>query len=250
VDSLNHSRVQTLVLTNNEELSDKFLVRFLGNIDAPYLRELQLSRIGLTQSSLPVLNRFLRSSACYGLRILHLNANRLSNKGLKDMIANLLAGNTTLCRMEAYANSLPGTTVDDNDNHISDEALLDTTLKALTLVLTRNSVHLRKVEHEARALLVVARVLFFTPGRREIPSADCHPIFPWRKLAPELQRYVLRFLHTTLSDAQHARVCNYASHKSTLPQFAPFAKHIKGKQECIEDYLITVGCNRFEGILI
>lgn len=248
-DALNHSRVQTLVLTNNEGLSDRFLFRFLRKLDAPYLREIQLSKIGLTQASLPTIDRFLTSLACYGLRSLHINANSLSNKGLKDLVGSLLTSNTTLCGMEAFANSLPESLVYDGKEVMSDEALLETTLQALSLVLVRNTGNLEKVTYEAKALLVVARTLLLTQERHELPNGASEMSFPWQKLAPELQYHVLRFLHNTLSDAQHARICSYASKKATLPPFSPFSELAKSKQDYVEDYLIAVGCNRFEGIL-
>lgn len=144
--------------------------------------------------------------------------------------------------MEAFANSSPGSTVVGSNDSISDEAFLEETLGALKFVLARNSDHLRKAECEAKALLVVARTLLLTQSHPKAPSGGS--VFPWRKLMPELQHYILRHLHTTLSDAQHTRVCIYASSKATLPSLRPIPRYAK---EYIEDYLIAVGCNRFEG---
>ncbi|KAG9101691.1 hypothetical protein FS749_004500 [Ceratobasidium sp. UAMH 11750] len=244
-DALNHSKVRTLVLTNNELLSDNFLIRFLGELHTPYLRDLQLSRLGLTESSIPALSRFLESSACYGLRSLHLNANMLSYIGLHKLVNNSLTKNTTLCEMEIYANSVIGPGGGAGD----DTAIRDTTLQVLAPRLARNLVYLRRVEREARALLVIARtVLFGEEGCVQLNSSDL-PTFPWRKLAPELQLYILRFMYTDLSDAQHTRVCNYASNRSTLPPILSLNRHTKSSREWIEDFLIVVGYNRFEGAL-
>ena len=246
---LNSSRVQTLVLTNNDTLSDKFLRICLEKLNAPYLREMQLSSIGLTQSSLPVLSRFLSSPACYGLRTLHLNGNSLSNRGLKILVSELLANNTTLCIVEAYANSVAEAEEDENGDSIPDVTLGDTIRQALTFGLARNQVYLRKVEAESKALLGYARILLLGAEYHERSSNSKVPTFPWTRLAPELQCYILRFMHTTLSDAQHTRVCKYAADRSTLPPFSPFHRYTKNRQEYTEDFLIKVGCNRFEGRL-
>lgn len=247
--ALNSSRVQTLVLTNNDSLSDKFLRICLERLNSPHLREMQLSSIGLTQSSLPVLSRFLSSPACYGLRTLHLNGNSLSNRGLKGLVGELLVSNTTLCAVEAYANSAAETEEDENGDVIPDITLADTIRQALIFVLARNQVYLKKVEAEARALLVYTRTLLLGAEYHERLGNTEQPVFPWTKLAPELQCYILSFVHTTLSDAQHTRVCNYASDRSTLPPFSSFYKHPKNRREHIEDFLTKVGCNRFEGEL-
>lgn len=247
--SLNSSRVQTLVLTNNEMLSDGFVTIFLKQLNSPYLREIQLSSIGLTHLSLFALSRFLSSPACYGLRTLHVNGNSLSNRGLKKLISDLRVSNTTLCSMEAYANSVAGAEEEDESGDlIPDEALAETTRQALTFATARNRVYLRKVEVESKALLVLARALLGAE-HHEHPSCLEQPVFPWRRLAPELQCYILRFTHTALSDAQHARVCKYASDRSTLPPCLSFSRRLKTTQDYIEDFLIQVGCNRFEGVL-
>ncbi|KAG9125100.1 oligomeric, coiled-coil, peripheral membrane protein [Ceratobasidium sp. 392] len=154
-DALNHSKVQTLVLTNNEMLSDNFLIRFLGELNTPHLRNLQLSRLGLTQVSIPALSRFLLSPACYGLRSLHLNANSLSYNGLNKLVSSLRTGNTTLYELEVYANSAP----EPGDDAVDETSVRDTTLQALGLMLARNMVYLKRVEHDARALLVIARTV-------------------------------------------------------------------------------------------
>ncbi|KAG8707859.1 hypothetical protein FRC09_001573 [Ceratobasidium sp. 395] len=241
-DALNHSKVQTLVLTNNEMLSDNFLTRFLEVLNTPHLRDLQLSRLGLTQSSIPALSRFLLSPACYGLRSLHLNANLLSYGGLNKLVSSLLTGNTTLYEMEVYANS----TSQLEDNAADDNAVRDTTLQALALMLARNQVHLRRVERGARALLIVARTILL--GHEGQACSNTFS-FPWNRLAPELRFYILHFVHMDLSDAQHARVCNYASKRSTLPPLFTVDKRPKSSRECIDDFLIAVGCNRFESVL-
>lgn len=236
-------------MTNNDTLSDKFLKIHLEKLNAPYLREMQLSSIGLTQSSLPVLSRFLSSPACYGLRTLHLNGNSLSNRGLKRLVSELRTSNTTLCAVEAYANSVAEADEDENGNVIPDVNLADTIRQALTFALARNQVYLRKVEAESKALLGYARILMLGAECHERPSISENPAFPWTRLAPELQCYILRFMHTLLSDAQHTRVCKYASDRSTLPPFSTFHMHAKSRQEYIEDFLVKVGCNRFEGEL-
>jgi hypothetical protein len=229
-------------------LSDNFLAHFLMRLESPRLRNLQLSKLGLTQSSIPVLTRFLLSPACYGLRSLHLNANLLSYSGLKDLVGSLRAGNTTLCEMEVFANS--ATEVEGDDTSNDNPTMRGSTMQALSLVLARNLVYLRRVEDESKALLVVARALLLRGERHVQLTASNQPTFPWQRLAPELQLYILRFVHTALSDPQHARVCSYASDKSTLPPFLTFAKRSKSIRECIEDFLIVVGCNRFEGVLL
>jgi hypothetical protein len=230
-------------------LSNGFVTIFLKQLNSPYLREMQLSSIGLTHLSLLALSRFLSSPACYGLRTLHLNGNSLSNRGLKRLVSDLLVNNTTLCSMEAYANSVAGAEEEDeNGDLISDEALADTIRQALTFATARNRVYLRKAEVDSKALLVLARVLLGVE-HRDRPINTEQPVFPWTRLAPELQCYILRFMHTALSDAQHTRVCKYASDKSTLPPLLSFSRHPKTAQDYTEDFLIKVGCNRFEGVL-
>ncbi|KAJ1311221.1 hypothetical protein OPQ81_009721 [Rhizoctonia solani] len=223
--ALNHSRVQTVVLANNERL------------------ELHLSRAGLTRSSLPILNKYLTSPACYGLRGLHLNANHLSNKGLRDLVGNILKGNTTLCRMEVFANG-----IETDDQESSDDATLpDASSAALQIALERNAVRLRRIEYEARELLVISRTLLLARESRAPWMAHNSSSFPWCRVVPELQYYILGFLHITLSDAQRTRIFNYASNKATLPAISPsYVDNQRLRHEWIEDYLLTVGCNRFE----
>lgn len=224
-------------------------MHFLGKLHSSHLHELHLSSIGLTQLSLSVLGMFLSSPACYGIRSLHLNGNSLSNKGLKTLVGKLLVGNTTLFVMEAFANSVPEAETNEIGDIVSDEALLGTALQALTLVLQRNKVYLKRVEAESKALLVLARTLLLRQRRDAQPSINEKSAPLWQILPPELQHYTLRFVHISLSDAQHTRVCNYASDISTLPPFSPLAKYSKSGGEYIEDFLIVVGCNRFEGVL-
>ncbi|QRV76574.1 RNI-like protein [Ceratobasidium sp. AG-Ba] len=194
-DALNHSKVRTLVLTNNELLSDIFLTRFLEHLNAPYLRNLQLSRLGLTQASIPALEMFLTSPACYGLRCLHLNANALSYDGLNKLTTALLTGNTTICEMEVYANSESG----------DDDSVRETTTQALGLLAARNLVYLRRVEREAKSLLSIGRTVLLENSNGGLISSDSPSTFPWQKLAPELKCYILQFMHTVLSDTQHTR---------------------------------------------
>jgi hypothetical protein len=146
--------------------------------------------------------------------------------------------------MEVFANSLENDSQESGD----DASLSETATAALQLALERNAVRLRRVEYESRELLITARALLLAREPKTMLPVHNPSGFPWRRLVPELQHYILRFLHATLSDAQHTRVCNYASNTASLPVlFTSYVNNPRSRQEWIEDYLLAVGCNRFEG---
>ncbi|KAI0821883.1 RNI-like protein [Trametes gibbosa] len=259
--SLNSSRLETLSLATNDQLTDTFLSHLLPVLDAPYLREIQLSVCGLSQAAAPHLVEYLTSPRCH-LHALKLNGNQLRVRGVGSIVQAIRRANYTLLRMELYATGL-SKHPDDSDFSAEEENTdvrlvrwqeVETDLKRS---LARNSILKYMVEKEALALLRFSRLLLLRPKARDAaPSAtivapcsescscvqistntlfssigEPYPLstipsspkshFPFMRLPTELQLHVLSYLSPTLSTAQRIRIVTYGSSSSTLPTLLP-----------------------------
>ncbi|KAI0628574.1 RNI-like protein [Trametes polyzona] len=259
--SINSSRLETLSLATNANLTDVFVAHFLRVLDAPYLREVHFSVCGLTQASTTPLVEYLTSSRCQ-LHALKLNGNQLRVRGVWSIVRAIREANYTLQRMELYAT---GYSQPPNDSDTSTEeedanirpARWQEVEADLKRSLTRNLTLKNIVEKEALTLLRYSRVLLLRPKSRDaLPatpvvspcSETCscvqlssnnlfssigqpYPLssipsppashFPFTRLPTELQLHILSFLAPMLSTAQRLRIFTYASSPSTLPTLLP-----------------------------
>ncbi|KAH9852386.1 RNI-like protein [Lenzites betulinus] len=259
--ALNSSRLETLSLANNDLLTDAFLAQFLPLLDAPYLREINLSVCGLSQAAAPYLSEYLTSPRCR-LHALKLNGNQLRVRGVGSLVHAIRLANYTLLRMELYTTGL-SKEPEDSDFSAGEESVdvfhgrwqdVETDLKRS---LARNSTLKYMVEKEALALLRYSRLLLLRPKARDAApstaivspcseSCSCvqisantlfssigepyslstlssspEPHFPFMRLPTELQLHVLSFLSPTLSAAQRIRIVTYGSSPTTLPTLLP-----------------------------
>ncbi|CCM04772.1 uncharacterized protein FIBRA_06963 [Fibroporia radiculosa] len=254
--ALNSSHLDTLSLTTNPRLSDSFIAHLLPTLDAPYLRELQLSVLGLTHTSSPYIIEYISSPRCQ-LTTLKLNGNRIGLRGARGIVRAVHRHNFTLSTLELFANGLVDAEVDtssetaassEDDDAIRTGArsvLWRDGQKELARILLRNKYLGTVTQREAFVLLRYARALLLRSGTQgsivEVPSTeallqtigsvfDLVPssallaparAFPFSRLPMELQLYILSFLAPTLSSAQRIRVCTYAASLSTLPSLLP-----------------------------
>ncbi|KAJ6569694.1 hypothetical protein B0H10DRAFT_1880203 [Mycena sp. CBHHK59/15] len=238
--ALNSSRLEVLSLKTNRNLSDPFLKVFLPFLDAPHLREVHLSAIGLTSRSAPHLVAYLSSPRCR-LHTLKCDGNTLGFRTVKFIVRAIERHNFSLLTVELYSNHLVGSVSSDNTSEDDDEdggpASLDAwkaTDAQIRRVLLRNAHLKRETEREALQLLRYARPLLL--ARSAQPSSACadscsciestgsttpehpHAVFAFRHLPTELQLYIISSLAPTLSPAQRIRIYNYASSPTTLPR--------------------------------
>ncbi|KAI0918343.1 hypothetical protein AcV5_002351 [Taiwanofungus camphoratus] len=252
-EALNSSCLETLSLTTNNRLSDAFIAQIFPALDAPYLRELQISVLGLTYLSAPYIIEYITSSRCR-LNALKANGNRLGLRGARAIIRAMHRRNFTLTKLEMYANGLADADA-SSETTASDEdgtgrvgaALWQESEKELKRVLLRNEQLKRATEREALALLRYARTVLLRPrtqahGSSSMALVPCSieslfssignplllpppgpsaPTFPFSHLPTELQLHILSFLAPTLSSAQRIRIYTYAASPATLPQLLP-----------------------------
>lgn len=252
VEALNTSRLETLSLTTNQALGDTFAAQFFPVLDALFLREIQLSVMGLTYHSAPHIIEYLSSSRCR-LSTLRVNGNRLGIRGGRGIVRALQRHNFTLTKLEMYANGIADadasseTTGSDDDG--AGTMMWSDKQKELDRLLTRNMHLKRATGREALSLLRYARAVLLRPSNDGtgtgasacmalVPSrspmdsllsaiaapyvlSPPEPAFPFQRLPTELQLHTLSFLAPTLSSAQRIRIYTYAASPSTLPPLLP-----------------------------
>ena len=237
--ALNSSRLETLSLTTNSSLADEFIAAFMPVLNTPYLQELQISVLGLTQASTTHLVDYLSSSRCR-LRALRANGNRLGPRGARAIVRAIHRHNFTLGKLELYANGLFDPNADESgETSASDDEgsrpLWQDSERELARALQRNRLLREDTEREALNLLRYARAVLLKPrspaclstSRALVPlamaSVDGPATLPFRftSLPTELQLHILSFLAPTLSTAQRIRICAYASSAATLPPLLP-----------------------------
>ncbi len=241
--ALQSSRIEALLLGNNLALSDPFLSLFLSHLDAPYLKHLDVSIIGLSSASTPHIISFLTSPRSRRLEIFKCNANSLGFKSVRSIVTAVHRNNFNLFKLELHGNSFEprpdppleeGEDVDSLSNQKSNEA-------KLKAALIRNELLKAATSRAALALLRYARALLFIPESRlnsDSPTSRAlilHPhaaylikedplptsVFPFNSLPIELQLLIFSFLAPPLSSSQLVRVFNYAASPDTLPPLVP-----------------------------
>lgn len=192
---------------------------FLPQLNAPYLRELTLSSMGLTRISLPHILAYLSSPRCYPLGTLKINGNDLEHRSIRKITKSIDKHNFTLIRLEMYANNLAdrGDSPQDSD----DEPMPNGPV--FLSIFSRNGYLKKQTEKEALTLLRCARATLLRskspPSPDDLQSPDA--VFPFSRLPTELQLHVLKFVAPNLSTSQRLRIFEYASNPSTLPPLLP-----------------------------
>ncbi|KAF8549036.1 RNI-like protein [Imleria badia] len=239
--ALNSSRLCTLQILHCSTLGDSFAQVFLPQLATPYLRELDLSAINMTQAIVPTLADYVRSSRCR-LERLQCNANSLT-----------LSGACKIVRAIEENCSLRSVRLDDL--HIDDHAAaaaaaaVDRTIgwqgcnRALSAVLERNSVYTARVRDESLALLRYSRALFLrsrTGGaknghtfaslsRSSRSSQSFDAPSPFFDLPAELQQEIISYLAPSLSHQQRMRIIYFAADITTLFPADTQSNEIRGR---------------------
>ncbi|KAI0027389.1 hypothetical protein K488DRAFT_61684, partial [Vararia minispora EC-137] len=191
--ALNTSRLHSLTISNNYQLSDSFAADFFPYLTSPYLGELFLSAVGLGESSGPLISALLCSPHCPPFRTLTLNGNDLGYPSVADIIHASVTHQFHLRRLELYSNwHSPGG---------GWEQWIELR-NQIARVTVRNEVLANKTREQALALLRCARPALLRP------VGACLP--------PELLFHVFTFVAPTLSSAQRIRIIDYAADPDTL----------------------------------
>ncbi|KAL5480887.1 hypothetical protein ACEPAI_9828 [Sanghuangporus weigelae] len=258
--AINSSRLELLSIASNQHLSDTFFVPFLSHLDSSSLRELQITAIGLTRCSSPMLSEFFASPRSRAIETLKCNANTLGARTVRNLVAQLRTTNFTLQKLEVYANAAPRSSDEDDREEGAEEAQEESVEEArakwtacekyLKSMLVRNELLRSRVHGEALELLTYARALLFYSATRQAQSVNeekahipvssgqqdlldaqqCAPshsqnpntnTFPFRSLPIELQQYILALLAPSLSASQCTRIFAFAADPSTLQPLLP-----------------------------
>jgi hypothetical protein len=178
------------------------------------------------------------------LRVLKLNANDLSLRGVERLIAAVSRANYTLTRLEMSANQpseeeegdAARSEGDDDDDDIwegSSSAFLHAASgnwkyfeESLRMPMARNMFMKRQVEGDALRLLHYARsIVLPSASPPQPPPVSSSSDSTTRneaharagpRLPPELVSHILTFLSPSLSSIQRTRVLNYAQDRETL----------------------------------
>ncbi|TFK32348.1 hypothetical protein BDQ12DRAFT_659333 [Crucibulum laeve] len=190
VNALNNSSLEHLSLATNNGLSDSFIAIFLPALNAPSLRELHLSSIGLTPLSLPYITDFISAPQRCKLRTFKCNGNFLGRRSIKSIIRTIVQHNYSLIKVELHSNQLAqGTTETDinSDPFTSDgetngeqppwSDVLKVYEGRLSRVLVRNSQLKHDTETQALKLLRYSRTLLLNMSIDDLSasSAASHP---------------------------------------------------------------------------
>ncbi|KAH9923021.1 RNI-like protein [Amylocystis lapponica] len=206
--ALNSSHLETLSLTTNPQLSDRFLAEFLPALDTPYLANVQLSVLGLTPLSGPHIAAYIASPRCR-LHTLHATAT-----------ASACAPRARSSARSRAATSRCSSSSSSSDDSGARRAPWQASEQELRRVLQRNAHLKRATERDALALLRHARAALLRPASRSCAAPGG---FPFARLPTELQLHVLSFVAPLLSAAQRIRVCAYAAARATLPPLSSAA---------------------------
>ena len=171
--AVNVSQLETLCLTTNPKLSDTFVAHFLPMLDAPHLREIQLSVTGLTHESAPHIIEYITSPRCQ-LHTLKANGNQLRIRAVRSIIRAARRANYTLLRLEMFATGLSDPSNNSDASSSDDEGETKGSIKSwedsdreLKRILTRNSTLVYLVEKEALSLLRYARPVLLRSKTRD-----------------------------------------------------------------------------------
>ncbi|KAI0066827.1 hypothetical protein BV25DRAFT_1779661, partial [Artomyces pyxidatus] len=200
-DAINKSRVCMLALSSNSQLTDGFFIPFLSALMTPQLQCLLLAAVGLTELSVPALIDYISSPRSRALTELSLNSNNIPHTSVVQFLEAVRKHNYRLTRCELYANFESNLTPEAREHWRADQRFIQK-------LLSRNLLLSRQVHREAVWLLKHARPVLL--GRTVDGSNS-------PRLPIELLVHILSYLSPSLSEAQCARVCNYAGDRSTLP---------------------------------
>ncbi|GFZ48506.1 hypothetical protein JCM24511_06254 [Saitozyma sp. JCM 24511] len=186
INSLNSSRISTLSLTNNPNLSPSSLTRLFAALSSPHLTELHLNTCAIGPGLAPSIAAYLRSTRSRRLELLELNGNHLGLSGVREIVDAVERGNFTIKHLGLVANeSLPprphreggddivdGADEDEQsespepeDRRSAEEKLAEERAlsyevhERLPVLLERNRVLTRRVRRAAVRCLAPARIL-------------------------------------------------------------------------------------------
>jgi hypothetical protein len=219
-----------------------FATSFLAKLNAPHLRELQLSSVRLRQSAIPHLVEYLTSAERCRLHTFKCNGNEFGLGGMTELVGGLAewrkGQNFHLMKMETFGNRAPepGEMEDPRWTGLEQE---------LKTVLIRNAHLQRKVQQQALALLHHSRPVLL---RSNEAQGAPHPQ-PWDRshkpwLPMELRLQILFNFAPDLSMHQRLLICEYASSSETLPATArkggnshepPSLPSLQLSSDCIPD---------------
>ena len=225
--ALNSSRLCTLQILHSNSLGDSFTWVFLSQLTTPYLRELDLSAINMTQAIVPTIADYVRSTRCR-LDRLQCNANSLTLSGAHKILGAI---------EDNY--SLRNVRLDDlhMDDLITAATIEDRATewqrcnRALSDVLQRNSMLMARVKDESLALLRYSRALFLRSrmggvkrgtytlaslSQRSRNSQSFDAPSPFFDLPAELQQEIISYLAPSLSHQQRMRIVYFAADATTL----------------------------------
>jgi len=221
-------------------------------LNAPLLRELRISTIGLTPRSVPFIAEFLRSPERCHLHTLACNGNSLGLRGVRHIIRAIEQRNYSLLSTEFYANQLSGDPMptsfedeledaeEENLDESSDQLWKDCQTK-LTSLRHRNAHLKRETEKQALDLLKISRVVLLRSSRGTHNQPPASPTSrdktgsigsPFAALPIELKLSILSLLAPSLSAAQRNRIFTYAASAQTLPALLP---SLTRRTDCIPD---------------
>lgn len=232
----------------NESLSDDFLLNFLSLLNAPRLRELRLSAIGLTPVSGEAIASYISSPRCR-THVLKFGNNSLGLRAFRSIVRAIKDHNYSLRAIEVHANHPQGNeTYPEDESDISNRDTGDLRRwedceAVLRSIFLRNSHLRREIGKQAIALLCSSRPLLMQSHHPRVPAdregqlqpEEYNPSLPpaleykgnstqpfaFRSLPLELQHYILSFLVPSLSTVQCIRIFRYASSVYTLPRLLP-----------------------------
>jgi hypothetical protein len=222
--------------------------------------------IGLTSTSTPYIEAYLRSTHCRPLRWLKLNGNSLGSSSLRRLVDMLEQYNFNLSMLEVYSNTTEEETTFKWGEFVA-------IMRQLNKISARNK-HLQiETENEAFMLLRCARAVLLRSSRSPSDSSETNlpqvtPVassslmnqskssFKFANLPTELQLHILSFATPYISVSQRLKIFRYASDRSTLPPLLPSLKTwMKNRvdetsenriQRERERWLNVVGCNYYE----
>ncbi len=172
--AINSSRLEVLSLVSNQQLSDPFLAHFLSTLDSPYLRELQISALGLSNASRKPIVDYLSSPRSRALETLRCNGNNLGIRAVSSIVQTIERRNTSLTKLEVYANSVMKPPSEENvrdDDEDSDSSCDSLEIRKnwemrLKQALIVNEILKKRTQDDALTLFCYARVLLLDSSAR------------------------------------------------------------------------------------
>lgn len=163
---------------SNQQLSDSFLARFLSVLDSPYLRELQISALGLSSASRKPLVDFLSSPRSRALETLRCNGNNLGLRAVSSIVHTIEKRNTSLTKLEVYSNAVtkPPSEEEGNVRGGDSDSSCDSSCDLLEVqknwetrlkqALVVNEILKKRTQDDALSLLCYSRILLLISSAR------------------------------------------------------------------------------------